>query len=230
MKVKPLLTHAAVVNLLYEYYDGKRRGEELKAAVSHAWEAMRDDFNAYKTAHPTTWENWYIETETTKFDGLQWYLAGRWTTDYDILKFAARAPGKKTLDYGGGVGLTSIFLTLKGYEVTYVEKNLTSDIARFAMYVAKHFKVNDKIAWEIPETVRGPFDYIVSVDVLEHIPGWKIVVDRWLEMLAPKGVIYVTAPFELHCVDRPMHIDSKISVATYLYQKGFKRTHNLFYR
>ncbi|MCA9291616.1 MAG: methyltransferase domain-containing protein [Phycisphaerales bacterium] len=41
---------------------------------------------------------------------------------------------------------------------------------------------------------RGPFDAVVSADVLEHVPDWSAVVDACVDACRPGGTIVLTTP------------------------------------
>lgn len=54
------------------------------------------------------------------------------------------------------------------------------------------FKVQDLMSLAEHET----FDFIFSIDCLEHIPGNQKVVANLVQALAPGGILYVAMPCE----------------------------------
>lgn len=221
---KPLITREEALKYLNAFFQGKYPRNELEYRLKHGWEVYRDAFNRYKATHKEgdEWTDFYFESDSIIFDGLQWYLTGRWSADRYVLEVGEKADGKKVLDFGGGIGLTAICLALSGYSVTYVDYSLKSRVAKFAQFLAEKLNVKDKIQWKEWKDVDGVYNYIVSVDVLEHIIDWKSCFDRFLEIISPEGAVYIDARFEPKSRERPSHLNSDITLYDYLLSKGYK--------
>jgi hypothetical protein len=81
---------------------------------------------------------------------------------------------------------------------------LQRDFIRFR--VAKHhFDAHVTVAEPWDELPRHAFDAVVAVDVLEHLPDCREVLEReLLPALAPSGVLVENSPFVVNSAN-PMH-------------------------
>lgn len=115
------------------------------------------------------------------------------------------------LDYGGGPGDLSIKLAEKGLNVTYVEiQGITMDFARW-LFERRGYKNKIEVldVEKDEEKIWGKeYDTIICIDVIEHIPHPRIVLERMARCLRNKGRLITTqlksqGPVE----DAPMHFE-----------------------
>ena len=74
------------------------------------------------------------------------------------------------LDIGGGTGGISIYLAMKGHDVTYTESNLMC--LAWMKYISKALKLKINIL-DSSEKIEGKFNFIIAKDIIEHVidPG-----------------------------------------------------------
>ena len=131
--------------------------------------------------------------------------------------------GGRVLVYGDGLGFDSACLAALGYTVTSLEPSHRGQ--QFAVEVFKRNNVAVRQIAGDEEVPAEPFDAIVCLDVLEHVPAPPDTLrqfDRWLK---PEGILAVAAPF--FCIEpyRPTHLASnrKYSGSLSLFRKfGFR--------
>ena len=111
------------------------------------------------------------------------------------------------LDYGGGIGDLTIKIAEKGLNVTYVDLN--GEYMKFAKWLFKRrgeditvldVEADDERIWE------KEYDTVVCIDVIEHIPYPKSVLEKMEKHLKNNGRLIIT---NLECAgateDAPMH-------------------------
>lgn len=126
------------------------------------------------------------------------------------------------LDFAGGTGGFTIFLSMNGRKVDYYDSN------KLQLAWMKFAKEKLKLPFNIidsPENIKGPYDFIIAKDIAEHVvdPG---NLRNWLiSNLSETGKIYITqipccGPEEL----APMHfkIDSKDDVFQFDIEENMK--------
>lgn len=101
--------------------------------------------------------------------------------------------GKKVLDVGcGGQPLRDELLRL-GFHYTSadVQQNSSNTV-----------DILTPIDQPLPDSLsqRGPFDFILCTEVLEHVPDWDMAFKNIFSLLAPGGRLLVTCPhfYQLH--------------------------------
>lgn len=97
----------------------------------------------------------------------------------------AHSPGKKALDFGAGSGAFARFLRARGFEVTCVEPD-----ARLRAGLSQEgFKAFSSIG-ECSEK----FNYIYSVNVLEHVEKDRLCVEALYQSLNDGGRLFIYVP------------------------------------
>ena len=111
-----------------------------------------------------------------------------------LQRFAApSAKGRKVLDVGCGGQPLRVALESMGfvYSSVDVQQNNTETVDVIA-----------PIDGPVPESLltRGPFDFIVCTEVLEHVADWNACFENLTALLAPGGRILITCPhfYPLH--------------------------------
>ncbi len=119
----------------------------------------------------------------------------------------ATARHARVLDVGGGIGDTALVFAANGLDVTYVDlPGVCSDFARFRwqeLGVAE--RVSPLSPDEFWKSRSDRFDMIVSIEVLEHLENPVRHAARYVELLAPGGLLVVTACFK-HGPRNPDHL------------------------
>jgi cyclopropane-fatty-acyl-phospholipid synthase len=113
------------------------------------------------------------------------------------LDFAIEAcglkPGDRVLDVGGGWGSFTEHAGRRGIQVTALTISQQSE--RFLKDLIEHLQLparvlnQDFLAYGSPD----PFDAIVILGVMEHLPDYPVVLQRLLRLLKPGGRVYLDA-------------------------------------
>jgi len=106
------------------------------------------------------------------------------------------APGAKLWDFGGGAGNLSLVLAFQGYDVSFTEVNsLQKDFVKFR--ADKHgVKINIIDSWQ--QKPKNTFDLVTALDVLEHIPDYRPVLDELCDSLKEGGLLWEISPFLMY--------------------------------
>jgi len=130
------------------------------------------------------------------------------------------APGAPVLDFGAGTGNLALMLAADGTEVWVSELNaLQRDFIRFRL--ARH-GVQDMVTVIDPwaDVPSERFGTVVAVDVLEHLPDCRSVLERrLLPSLTPDGVLVENSPFVVNSAN-PMHY-ADFGLERFLNDAGF---------
>lgn len=98
---------------------------------------------------------------------------------------------ERVLDVGCGTGELLASLQPKiGLGVDISERMIERARCRFAGCANLSFRVTD--ASDI--ATLGPFDAVVSADVLEHVPSWAAVLNAMVLACRPGGLIVISTP------------------------------------
>ena len=106
--------------------------------------------------------------------------------------------GQRVLEVGGGVGAPALALHRDGYDVTDLEPvGLGFNFMQAARKVIRRFDVPPEYAIGVDEldtSLHGKFDFIYSMNVLEHVPDPENALSRMLSVLEPSGKIFILCP------------------------------------
>jgi len=126
--------------------------------------------------------------------------------NYIITMISLFTHSYKILDFGCGYGNSSIILGENGLNVTATDfEGINLDFVRFR---SKKYRVNvkavplDKLDWD------EKYDAIVCFDVLEHLKKPSETLNKLLNMLVPRGFLFITNEFSGPDIEAP-HIASK---------------------
>lgn len=113
-----------------------------------------------------------------------------------IEKVLKNHPSKSVLDIGCGTGTMSFYLSTLGLSITGVdisEKAINTCVKnKERLYVGKKlsfFRINFP-----SEEIKGKFDLIICLEVLEHIKDEANAIKNIKSLLAPRGVVVFSVP------------------------------------
>lgn len=114
---------------------------------------------------------------------------------WSLLSQLLPAPPARVLDLGSGTGSLAVLLAEQGYEVLGVDlaPRMVERAVRKAQDHAVHvdFRVGDAAE----PLVEGLFDVVLGRHVLWALSDPSAVVDHWLRLLAPAGVLVLVEGF-----------------------------------
>jgi SAM-dependent methyltransferase len=184
--------------------------------LAHATGILAKNWNADAPKEPAEIARWYSEnSQYYLYDLAQFHLAYKHIAFMRDVVSLARG---RVLDHGAGIGDVALELARRGHETTYLDVDGVTKA--FARWRAERAWLPVTFVSRLEEA-EGPFDTIISLDVLEHLPEPEAEVDALVERLAPGGRIVVTAyfgPTKAH----PMHFDHKLDLGAYLRARGLR--------
>jgi SAM-dependent methyltransferase len=210
--------HAATVNRtvadLAEFMEVTP--ETARELLATSTSALAKSWNADPPKDPDAVSRWYSDNARHyMFDLAQFHLSYKHIVfTLDVINLAKG----RVLDHGAGIGDIVLDLARRGRESTYVD--VPGETQGFARWRAERENLDVRFANDL-EGAAGPFDTIISLDVLEHLAEPEPVVDALVDRLAPNGIFVVTAyfgPTKAH----PMHMNHDLDLKRYLEAKGLR--------
>jgi len=114
-----------------------------------------------------------------------------WKRIDTALSFMRNLPGKTILDFGCGGAVTFKFLSQRHCTIVGCDENIS-----LAQQVCEALYVNAELHQNLC-TVRGHnFDYILALDVLEHIQKSGALIDDFKKLLKSGGKVILSGPTE----------------------------------
>jgi 2-polyprenyl-3-methyl-5-hydroxy-6-metoxy-1,4-benzoquinol methylase len=114
----------------------------------------------------------------------------------------------KILEIGGGLHFLSNYLSYKGYQLTSLEPGGFSDymdIMRKNLlninFNKKNFIINTTLENYSDNYSKEKFDFIFSINVLEHTKNIRIHLEKTSNILSNKGIILIRCPNYSFCFD-----------------------------
>jgi 2-polyprenyl-3-methyl-5-hydroxy-6-metoxy-1,4-benzoquinol methylase len=127
------------------------------------------------------------------------------------------------LDYGGGIGDLSARLAEKGLNVTYAD--IQGKTFKFAEWLFKRRGLSVKVVDLEKHVLSEQYDTIICIDVIEHIPNPKTVLERMAISLKKQGRLIIT---NLQCSGdtevHPMHFKAEFNTEKFLESLGLVKT------
>ncbi len=206
-----------------------RSEEEVRQLLAESTEILTRNWNR---SHPPADDKeglaqWYRENSLYYlFDLAAFHLACKHIEfTLDILGLATG----KCADYGAGNGDLALALARLGLRSTYYD--LEGTTRQFAAWRAGHEGLNVEFLSDrgLLAASAGKFDTVISLDVLEHMPDLGGELDFLASLLAPGGLLVLSAPVggtESH----PMHLEHDLDVAARLGSRGLVNAKTLALR
>lgn len=183
-----------------EQYTGLS-GVHVRSLLKRRMESFRTEWFSFP---PTLREDtWYYRSSRL-------YLFANAVHIHDtpalLQTIASAAPPKgRILEFGGGTGNLTLALAAQGFRMDYVDLSaLQKDFVRFR--ASKHGLRDHVSVLDSWQSLPGAaYDMVVALDVLEHLPDLRGVLEgELLPSLAPGGILVEQSPF-LRTVSNPMH-------------------------
>lgn len=102
-------------------------------------------------------------------------------------------PGERVLDVGSGWGTFTEHAGRRGIQVTGLTLSRQSE--RFQTDLIRRFQLPARVLYEdfLRHDVAEPYDAIVILGVMEHLPDYAAVLRRFQRLLKPGGRVYLDA-------------------------------------
>jgi 2-polyprenyl-3-methyl-5-hydroxy-6-metoxy-1,4-benzoquinol methylase len=107
-------------------------------------------------------------------------------------------PGARILEIGSGIGFFAGFLSGQGFDVVELEPVGAGfefiGAARAALALDDRPDHLDIGVEALDAEMHGRFDVVYSLNVLEHVPDWRVALDSAGSVLAPDGTMCQSCP------------------------------------
>ena len=111
-----------------------------------------------------------------------------------VLNFLHRSGARRVLDLGCGNGTFTARIAGGGYEVVGIDAS-SSGIQIATRLVPQCTFLEGSLEHPLPQALRGQFDAVTAVEVIEHLPMPGVLCARAREALRPDGQFVVTTPY-----------------------------------
>ena len=101
-----------------------------------------------------------------------------------VLKFLRQRGARRVLDLGCGNGTFTARIVEAGYEVVGVDASASGIKIATRLVPAATF-LEGSLEHPLPQTLRGQFDAVTAVEVIEHLPKPGVLCARAREALRP---------------------------------------------
>jgi len=88
------------------------------------------------------------------------------------------------MDFGCGSSPLGFEVALRGHQMDFIDLD-GAPAYEFTKWRAKKRDIADRCGWEW----KGPYDYILAMDSIEHLKDWKPIIDRMADSLKDNGCI-----------------------------------------
>ena len=135
------------------------------------------------------------------FGALNWLFLRAWYVRREIHRLMDDAPRDRpvdVLDAGTGFGQYAYFVARTFPNARVRAVDVKTDYLERARSFVEQTGVSDRIDWAIDDLTdlqsEGPFDLILSVDVMEHIEDDRAVFGHFERVLRPGGHVIINTP------------------------------------
>jgi len=165
------------------------------------------DFNAYKVRHRTAIRKVLAEAEPGRLDEaafpayshtnplINWLF---WQRLRAVMDYVQRLKSvERVLDFGCGSGVMLPFLAENSKHVTAMDIDLIP-LERVGKHIplAPNVQVVDSSRSPITDLPAHAYDFIIALDVLEHVDDLPRTLSELLDLLRPGGQVIVSGPTE----------------------------------
>lgn len=196
---------------------------QVRQEADHPGMSVRNAWNERNPNTPEEIERFYQTTESYIYDlvvegNRPVRRAWREAILAAIRQLKPAPASVHLLDYGGGAGTDALYFARHGLSVDYYDlPGVTSAFAQARFRDAGQ-------AIRTRHTVEGPYDVIVSLEVLEHLVDPLFHVQRMVQNLKPGGLLLFSEAFDLVGEDYPSHLvrtgDIRSEIEAYLAESG----------
>jgi hypothetical protein len=160
-----------VYKLLYEYAPVPNGSLEVRRGVGK----LAEEWNRLNDHTLASVENWYSTTPFYIFDLLPWNACSMFTDKLDFIIQHLEMNGiQKMVDYGGGLGITSMYIKerIPEMDITYVDFK-DSHQFKFCEFLMKKLNFNGIKTMDVKDFMAGQewYDAVLAMDCFEHIPN-----------------------------------------------------------
>ncbi len=158
---------------------------------------------------PAEIRSFYQSTDLYIWELLQWHASARsdvrWNAIYEVIGSFPPKTHPRVLDYGCGIGSVALYFAEQGYKVT------VADIPGPTLQFAYHRFRNRGLLVELIEVkedlpqLSGPYDILVCLDVLEHVPEPDRLLFHLARNIRKGGIAIIQASFGI-AEDWPQHL------------------------
>jgi 2-polyprenyl-3-methyl-5-hydroxy-6-metoxy-1,4-benzoquinol methylase len=220
----------ALLSLLDDWveYSGQTH-RELLDRIAHAAGAVKSDWAARPRDTPEAVGEFYDESWTST-PLLLWWHANDPNPARCALAAASlirAAGGSSVLDFGCGIGSTSLLLARNQLHVTLAE--ISGDMLDFARwrFDQRHIacQVLDLRSASLAELAPGSLDAVVAFDVFEHIPDATPHLELLDRALAANGVACLNQAYVSKNDPNVAHFPQHGEVLEWLHNRGYRLAH-----
>ena len=111
-----------------------------------------------------------------------------------VLKFLRQGAARRVLDLGCGNGTFTARIAAAGHDVVGIDAS-ASGIRIASRLVPAGTFLEASLEHPLPPSLRGQFDAVTAVEVIEHLPMPGVLCARAREALRPDGQLIVTTPY-----------------------------------
>lgn len=113
-----------------------------------------------------------------------------WLPEFSLPAFEAeRGPQRRMLDIGCSVGSTMYQYHCRGWQVSGI------DLDPHAVEIAKSLGLDAKLITFEDASIPGDhFDFITMMDVIEHVPDHKPLLEKIYRIMKPGGILKIKTP------------------------------------
>lgn len=174
-----------LVDWAYEFFDGKYTRDEVNMYMfengenSHVRKGvlkLADEFNSLEEKNVDTIRKWYSDTDFYIYDLLPFNGGPMFREKADVILDLIKKRNIKTItDFGGGLGILSMYIALNTDCTVYYVDLPDSVTGRFAKFIIDKLQVpNIELLTDEEYFASDIFtDCIVATDCFEHIPNME---------------------------------------------------------
>jgi cyclopropane-fatty-acyl-phospholipid synthase len=180
-----------------------------KQAIRHHYEFGEDFFLCFMDKGYRLYSHGFFESDT---ETLERACERKLEVMFDWTRMK---PGMRVLDIGAGWGAVIRYCSPKGVHVTSL--TLAEDSLRHITKMIEDNRFSGEVRLEdfLAHRPAEPYDAIVILGVIEHIPHYRKFFERAYELLKPGGRIYMDASADIQ----------KFMVARYIREYIYPGTH-----